>query len=365
MRRMPSARSRAAAAVLAFAFGAGCGDRTLPDQTPVVKAHRDAGVHVDASAPPTADCPAGAPPAVVVGPSIFGAKKFVVAGDTLFFTATSSDAPDNEIWSVATSGADPKRIVSQTEYVHAIATNGHALFWSSDLGNGSVIRTLPLTGGTPRDLAPPVPSVVFTLYADDTDVYFAPKSTSAKPNVYRIHVQSGMTSLLDPNGVRPHGDVVAIDRDSVFTVDAAALWRLPKAGGGPGAAVLSFDTQAPPRGVASDGTSVFYSKYVNSAGTMHAVPVTGGTDATISLSASVLSDVVLDGTNLYWLDLSPNDTWADVGSLRKLAKGSTSVITVTDKLNLPRNLVVTSTCAFYRVANDPNTTPPLVVRGPK
>ena len=164
-------------------------------------------------------------------------------------------------------------------------------------GNSAGILTVPKTGGTPTSLLTIAPRL-YNIALDDAYVY----ATHQGQEIIRVPKVGGAAETVVSGVDYPY----AIDVDDQYVywskgvggsgISAGAIYRAPKAGGGPITTV--YDAIANPWDLKVDATNVYYSEM--NLGRIMSVPKAGGTPQVLASGWVGTGDIAIDLTNVYF-----------------------------------------------------------------
>lgn len=246
----------------------------------------------DAADPfPVPSCDGGTCPVTLA--SGLNVPHSVAVDATNAYYTTSSD----DVVAVPLSGGTPTTLASGQTLPYGITVHGGYLYWTTN----SLLQRMPVTGGTPTLLSL---ELVSRFAVDDTHVYFASPNGSGNGPLMRVPVTGGTAETLATSPGAAMG--VAIDAAHVYWVSsdlAGAAWlsRASLDGSSPTTlAAMPISSGA----FAIDGTYAYVANSVDDrcgrTSTLTKVPLVGGAATPFASWKGDFSDVVADGTNVYW-----------------------------------------------------------------
>ncbi len=272
---------------------------------------------------------AGGAPTALVMPAVNlqNSANVTVAGGNVYWTITGTNP---QVRFVPTAGGVGGALSIAENGPQYITNDGLGVFWTdgsrlrrADLGDGGV-TTVPVA----FDGSTPFGNFNGGIAVDATYVYWSGSPGGAVGQIFRAN-------KVDGTGFQALS-TIALDGIGGLTIDATnvyfttfksnnngAVYSMPLAGGTP--AVL-FASVTFPLGIASDATSLYWAD--NFTSEIRKGPKAGGTPTTIAkytgylktLQSSTSStgnyqNLVVDGTNVYWIDQTPSH-----GALLKVSK---------------------------------------------
>jgi hypothetical protein len=345
-----SLASRCVLGVALFTAGATIGCSSASEARSTLDASRstpDASRSTPEGPDGSSGCSGGAASAgslVALAPSI-ESSTLLLAGGRLYWTLSSSVA------SVAIDGGQVTLFPAASGY-NPYAIGGLDLFSiAGDQATGYAVSSAPLAGGPGNTLAtgPIGAASVLAVTADATDVYWSEEdSVLGMPS-------GGGARVTFASG---HGAAVvelAIDAMDVYWLDAGArgvdstLLAVPRKGGTVTTLATHVET---PTNVVSDGTDVFWGDSYS--GTIVSVPRAGGVSTTLYtdmtaqayISPTGTSDVELGGiavddASVYWTSA------VCLRSVMKVAKKGGAALTLATGQRGPQAITVDSTSAYW------------------
>jgi hypothetical protein len=210
-----------------------------------------------------------------------------------------------QVMTVPIAGGEPTVLVDQQRRPVHLAVADGVLYWANQLAG--TVMSVPVTGGTP------------TLLADKQGQLVA--ITVESRTLYWSSIGQGVIRSL-PLGTGGTIATIADDQDAaaLFVRDATVYWanvelvndvasvfKLP-AGGEP----VALGSGPGPYAAVADAQHVYWTD--ETAGTVTKVPVGGGDATVIAKDQASVSELAIDGANLYWLNAGTD------GAVMKLAK---------------------------------------------
>jgi hypothetical protein len=207
-------------------------------------------------------------------------------------------------WNTTGSGVSVARSV--------VYDGASTLYWGSDSAN-TVVK-VDVNGGGASNVA--TGQTLAALSGDATSLFWATKGASGQ--IIAKPLPSGTATPIAP--VASPQRLVA-DANNLYFVAVGsgsflALFSLPRAGGTP-KEIFGKDEGMPlgyaPGALASDGTNVYFA-ITN--GTIYKASPSGGASLVVD-RAGQSTELIVDATNIYWVDGIANGT---TGTLKKVAK---------------------------------------------
>jgi hypothetical protein len=268
----------------------------------------------------------------------FLATGLALAADetSVYWTVPTSEVGASwDIWRAQSDGATSLVVDAGMDSIALLALDVDAtnLYWSATkLVDGSpagnAVMSMPKAGGAPTVLAQDTTGESFTMTIthNDTQVVWVASSPQGVSDIRAVAKSGGPVttvasavqySVFVPQGLavdathaywsetasdQTHGSVVAAPLTGGPAVQLASVGVYP---GSP--------SQVDVHGVAVDDTSVYWAESPNgSPGGIRKVAKGGGVPVTLAPVESGPSSILVDGTNVYWLD--------DVGNVSTVAK---------------------------------------------
>lgn len=208
----------------------------------------------------------------------------VVAGDVVAWSNETTT-----VWALTLPEGDPEPLAEAEAIVAGLATDGAHVYWGQL--DGVIARTPPEGGevvlvateaGSPIELVVTADRVVFADFAQQR-IGWVPKEGGGTPTWLAV-------DQADPRGV-------AVDGTHVYWTNQGdgRVQRVPQGGG---EAERFADGEAAPLGIAVDATHVYWVNRTN--GQVRRAALAGGEPETLRQAAPGARKLVLDGGRLHW-----------------------------------------------------------------
>ncbi len=248
---------------------------------------------------------------------------------------------EGTIYSVSVDGGDTSPVTAGNASAHGLIVRGGEIYW-----RGGQLASAPLTGGDSQVLTEQAGNGPLT--SDEQYLYWPDQTTG---NVYRLPLEGGDPVVLSDNS---SGNAIAVDATGVYFSGFDAVYRTPLDGGSRTELATPDSTPALLKIVGSklyytadtllyshdlttnagdvvpigqsgdfavDGDLVYYIGQLRSATGVTTLAVNrialDGTGMTTLALADQPQELLIDATNVYWLDSGPNNISS---SVRKISK---------------------------------------------
>lgn len=217
----------------------------------------------------------------------------------------------------------------------ALAVDSTDVYFTSGYltsGNVGAVSKVPKGGGQVTVLVAGLDQP-YGIAVDSTDVYWVDGT-----GVHKVGLDGGAVTTLASGS---NGGSIAIDATDVYWVagswaqgDNTILNKTPKSGG----TTITLEVEPSPiSSIAVDSTEVYW---IEESGTVNQASVTGGAVTTLASSSSAY-DIAIDGSNVYFtISNYP-------GALEKVPIGGGTVTVLASGLTYPGALVVDSTNLYW------------------
>lgn len=249
-------------------------------------------------------CEAGLCPPVALARHVNFPIDVAVGGGYVYWTETGTATTPGNVVRVPQGGGVPETVVSHDYGPYAIAADATMVYWGAFATEGgiSAVWSLPHVGGTPVVLAAGQASVV-DLALDATRACW---SDSYAGNLMSVSLAGGDPVALAVG--QGEIDRIAIDGTNAYWHAAVGeertVMKVPLAGGEP-VVLATRQLVDHPRGIATDGASVYWTEHWYD-GALVKVPVQGGEVVTVAAAQSYPGPLLLDAIHAYWFNEGPD-----------------------------------------------------------
>jgi hypothetical protein len=236
------------------------------------------------------------------GPSCSGgASQIVLVGTTVYWVSSTASPATWVINALSLSGAAATTVRTTTRPIVALAANAGTLYWMENpYPNGAATIFALTPGGALSTVASGFIADAGTFAVDSTAVYYA------TPNV------------------------------PATTPPTETLWAQPLAGGS--AQTLAASISTPVKLLSTlplGGSSVLWMDQA----AVNSIPATGGTVTPLASVSGTPLDLLYDGTNVRWTEITANiGQYGETGMIESVPLGGGAVTTVYQGGDAPREL---------------------------
>jgi hypothetical protein len=255
----------------------------------------------------------GGVPEVLVSGSELGLVSDIATDAAFVYSVGTSTDGYGAVNKISVTGGPLTTLASIAEADGAVSVvlSGTTLFWNEV--NAAVVESLPVTGGTPLQIATSQWHVS-GIAVDDSYVYFTDDWSYV---VQRVPLGGGSVTMLAP-GDSPGG--VAVDATSVYWADFYSIKKAPKTGlvgGGTPTVVVAGQTGI--YSITLDATNLYWSDA--SAGTVNMIPIAGGEPRILATGQLSPGKIVVGPTTVYWVNFGTGGlSSSSDGSVMRVAK---------------------------------------------
>lgn len=260
---------------------------------------------------------------------------FNVASDGSFVYWVENTSNGN-VKKISVNGGSITTLASGLSYPTAIKVDASFVFWiERNNGSNGTLKKVSINGGTVTELVTGLQNAQNHFALDNNNIYWGDGKSGGGGVIKKVSKDGGTVTTLVNSGIMNMTTAIAVDNDYVYFYDdinsiktvpvnggtvstigsgsPAAMelngsdiyWveygngmvkKMPKTGGTVTTLVSGADS---PGNLVVDGSNVFYIEYSNS-GKVQKVSVNGGTPSIISYNANTIG-IAIDNTNLYWV----------------------------------------------------------------
>lgn len=220
--------------------------------------------------------------------------------------------------------------------VMSITADDTAVYWiDSDSTNPRAVYKMPATGGTITMLASWQDSPG-SITVDDTAVYWLTYSeimTIGKDG-------TGLSGVYGAPELQERNDALAVDNNNVYWIYGGDVFMMPKTGGLPVTLVAGFGFVD---GIVTDGINVYWRNQNTSE--IGAVSVSGGPVTVLASTLQNPVDLVVDTTHVYWVEYGYSGMVS--GAVRKVPKAGGAVIDLAGVQDGPYAMAIDDTHVYW------------------
>lgn len=242
-------------------------------------------------------------------------NSIVVDATSVYWT----DYGSGTVKKVSTNGGSVTTLVSGLYSPSGIALDNNYVYFGEYVGNdASNIKKVPKTGGTVTTLASGVSSVS-GIAVDGANVYWTDYYGG---KIQKVPIGGGSVTTIASGSNSPAG-IVVDNINAYWTefINPGTVRKVPLSGGA--AITLANNSNTP--GIATDGVNVYWTETVTVNGKVNKVSVNGGTVTALASGLYYPWDVAVDAANAYWVENTSNGAVKQVplngGSVTVLASG--------------------------------------------
>lgn len=277
-------------------------------------------------------------PVVLAGAELFPTDLAVDA--THVYWTVAGNAPgytDGGVRRVPLGGGAPAWVVTSQPYPTGLAIDSTSVYFTT----GSQLLKAPLAGGAVVTLATGL-SYPEAVAVDATHVYVAAYSIIGK-------VPKNGGELVEIASGEAYAHRVAIQSSSAFWLNNSTFSTMKKVSttGGSKSTLWTSNLQSEqPYGIAADASNVFWVTRGNTgSGSLRKTSHTGSGTTTLS-AGQYSTDVALDGSFAYWVNMGTGSPFTD-GTVRRVAKTGGAAVTFASGQSGPRHVAVDGTSIYY------------------
>lgn len=257
---------------------------------------------------------------------------------TNVYVATGLPANNGgQIYKVPVNGGSPTPVATMQANPHGIKSNGQYVFWAN-FGNNTIMRSDPNGGNVTPIVMNQMQPLNITI--DTTYIFWI---NAGDGSVWRADLPGGgnATKIFNGYGANHVGFMANAGANVFFTITQNNIVAsTPKAGGN---TTQPATGQMAPRGIDSDGTSLFWGNGTGNTIMKQAI-VNPQTPTTIAMSQANPAGVATDGTNVYWANQAMG---MNNGSIAKVSMGGGNVTTLATAQNFPNCVAVDNTSVYW------------------
>jgi hypothetical protein len=353
--RVPQARSdgrtvlvlRAAIALGCLCY-AGCGSRTSLSDTRALTCGEPPAAGLDAVATTLASLPTAAGEIAVDSENVYWTISNEATGDP-------GEPIPPLIMSIPKTGGTPVVLAAVKGFPSGIAVDFERVYWTVWIGVDAQTQayegrlwSAPKTGGVAALLASG-PGLIASLAMDDKRLYWVNLDTKSVMSVAKV----GGSPVTLASGLPYLQGGIQVNATSVYWTTSGevpsegALMEVPKEGG----AVATLASGAFGPSVAVDNTSVYCSRFDDSAYLLTRMPQDGGNAVVLASTPTLPGSIALDDSYVYWT--TPDTYRGDAGGVWAVAKngGASIMLAPGGPYGTPTPLAVDCTSVYWGIGS--------------
>ncbi len=280
-----------------------------------------------------------------------GTTEIIVDDQNVYWINSVATPNTYTLFKVPISGGTPASLATTTAEITGLAADATSIYWEetpSDafVNSSSVIKRIPIAGGTPTVLISGLRVMRGGLVLQGTELFFADTDFSTAHRLMKASTSGGAVAALASLTAVPKA--IAADGTNIYWVDASSVNSIPVGGGSITVRANGIYATAD---IAVDGSSIVWTETeccaVRQNGSVKKVPIGGGAISTLITGLDNPGALTADASDVYWTEGGPYGLIEGYGRVAKIPLSGGSDTTIVAGVLSPSPPIATDGVYVY------------------